>query len=182
MQYAREPLTSDEASRLANVCQTRREQLVVWTLLDLGLRADELASMKRSQIDWGSARIRVHGEDGPYKSRSRLRVVPITDRVRPLLAAHFAMDETFGMTRRTIHRIVTAVRAYLSVTRAEPIRRALSITRRVRVERAGPRCHPVTYPELLRALSISLPWSLLSSHRGQRPARAFEAPATCCAS
>lgn len=109
MQHAREPLTSDEASRLANVCQTRREQLVVWTLLDLGLRADELASMKRGQIDWGSATIRIHGKGGPHGSHSKLRVVPITDRVRPLLDAHFALNETFGMSRRTIHRIVTAV-------------------------------------------------------------------------
>jgi integrase/recombinase XerD len=33
-QYKREPLTPDEANRLANACQTHEEKLVIWTLLD----------------------------------------------------------------------------------------------------------------------------------------------------
>jgi integrase/recombinase XerD len=36
-QYVREPLTADEADRLANACETPTEQLIVWTLLDTGL-------------------------------------------------------------------------------------------------------------------------------------------------
>lgn len=42
-QYKREPLTPDEANRLANACQTHEEKLIVWTLLDTGLRVAELA-------------------------------------------------------------------------------------------------------------------------------------------
>ena len=34
-QYKREPLTTDEATRLANPCDPHEEKLVVWTLLDL---------------------------------------------------------------------------------------------------------------------------------------------------
>ena len=37
-QYVREPLTAEEADRLANACETPTEQLIVWTLLDTGLR------------------------------------------------------------------------------------------------------------------------------------------------
>jgi integrase/recombinase XerD len=37
-QYTREPLTADEADRLANAFETPTEQLIVWTLLDTGLR------------------------------------------------------------------------------------------------------------------------------------------------
>jgi integrase/recombinase XerD len=44
-QYKREPLTSDEANRLANACQTHEEKLIVWTLLDTGLRVAELANL-----------------------------------------------------------------------------------------------------------------------------------------
>jgi integrase/recombinase XerD len=44
-QYKREPLTPDEANRLANVCHTHAEKLVVWTLLDTGLRVAELATL-----------------------------------------------------------------------------------------------------------------------------------------
>jgi hypothetical protein len=41
-QYVREPLTVDESDRLSNACETTTERLVVWTLLDSGLRAGEL--------------------------------------------------------------------------------------------------------------------------------------------
>ena len=44
-QYKREPLTPDEANRLANACEHYREKLVVWTLLDTGLRVSELANL-----------------------------------------------------------------------------------------------------------------------------------------
>ena len=41
-QYVRGPLTAEEADRLANACETPTEQLIVWTLLDTGLRVSEL--------------------------------------------------------------------------------------------------------------------------------------------
>jgi hypothetical protein len=39
-QYVRESLTAEEADRLSNACDTPTEKLVVWTLLDTGLRVD----------------------------------------------------------------------------------------------------------------------------------------------
>jgi integrase/recombinase XerD len=42
-QFKREPLTQDEANRLANACADYREKLIIWTLLDTGLRVSELA-------------------------------------------------------------------------------------------------------------------------------------------
>ena len=36
-QFKREPLTADEANRLASVCNTYEEKLIVWTLLDTGV-------------------------------------------------------------------------------------------------------------------------------------------------
>ncbi len=56
-QYKREPLTQDEASRLANACTTGEERLIVWTLLDTGLRVNELATLSRDPfalILWAS--------------------------------------------------------------------------------------------------------------------------------
>ena len=50
-QYKREPLTPDEANRLASACETHPERLIVWTLLDTGLRVSELAGLTRDQID-----------------------------------------------------------------------------------------------------------------------------------
>ncbi len=59
-QYKREPLTGDEATRLANACNPHEEKLVVWTLLDTGLRVSELANLKRANLDWQTHRLMVY--------------------------------------------------------------------------------------------------------------------------
>ena len=48
-QFKREPLTQEEATRLANACTTAEERLAVWTLLDTGLRVSELATLTKGQ-------------------------------------------------------------------------------------------------------------------------------------
>jgi len=63
-QYKREPLTNDQATRLANACTTPAERLVIWTLLDTGLRLRELEGLTRQTIDWQGQRLRVHGKGG----------------------------------------------------------------------------------------------------------------------
>lgn len=108
-QYRREPLTPDQATRLANACETPIERLVVWTLLDTGLRLRELASITRETIDWQGQRLRVHGKGGPYGSRSKVRVIPLTPRVRALLEPYFALHDALEIGPKTIQRIVTRV-------------------------------------------------------------------------
>src|SRR5690349_19752772 len=78
-QYKREPLSPEEANHLVNACNSHEEKLVVWTLLDTGLRVSELASLTRKEIDWQSnpPRIVVHGKGGPFGTRSKRRVVPL---------------------------------------------------------------------------------------------------------
>ena len=56
-QFKREPLTPDEANRLANACKSHDEKLIVWTLLDTGLRVAEFSGLKRDNIDWQGHRI-----------------------------------------------------------------------------------------------------------------------------
>jgi integrase/recombinase XerD len=51
-QYVREPLTAEEADRLANACVTPTEQLIVWTLLDTGLRVSELCALTTKDLLW----------------------------------------------------------------------------------------------------------------------------------
>ncbi len=50
-QYKREPLIQEEATRLAQACKNHEERLVVWTLLDTGLRVGEFSSLSRDNID-----------------------------------------------------------------------------------------------------------------------------------
>jgi integrase/recombinase XerD len=104
--FKREPLTHDEANRLANVCKTHREKLVVWTLLDTGLRVSELANLKKDNLDWQGQRLMVYGKGGPYGSSTKRRVIPLSPRVQPLLEHHFAMHDTLGIGTRAIQKLI----------------------------------------------------------------------------
>ena len=117
-QYKREPLTKEQASRLEEACQTAGERMVVWVLLDTGLRVDELATLTRTQIDWQGKRLKINGKGGSFGSKSKIRYVPLSTRARALLEAHFALNEKFGKNKRTLQRIVkqVATRAELSKT------------------------------------------------------------------
>jgi len=91
-QYKREPLTQYEATCLANACATAAERLVVWTLLDTGLRVSELAGLTRQHLDWQQHRLMIYGKGGPYGSHSKRRVLPLSSRVRPLIEHHFSLN------------------------------------------------------------------------------------------
>jgi integrase/recombinase XerD len=108
-QYKREPLTQHEASVLANACATHEERIVVWTLLDTGLRVSELTGLTRRHIDWQQHRLIVYGKGGPYGSRSKRRVLPLSPRVRALLEPHFAVRDELGMCPRTVQRLLKRV-------------------------------------------------------------------------
>lgn len=51
-QYKKEPLNDDEINRTTNACHTFREEFVVWTFLDTGLRLSEFADLKKDNIQW----------------------------------------------------------------------------------------------------------------------------------
>ena len=92
-QYVREPLTAEEADRLANACETPTEKLIVWTLLDTGLRVSELCALTSKNVLWQQRQLRVKGKGGPYGKKTKVRVVPMSRRVRALLEHHFALRE-----------------------------------------------------------------------------------------
>lgn len=108
-QYKREPLSDDEVNRLTNACETFEEKLVVWTLLDTGLRVSELATLKKSNIQWQEKRIMVYGKGGPYGKKTKRRIIPMTERVKTLFDHWFAIHDQFDMSPRTIQRIVKRV-------------------------------------------------------------------------
>jgi integrase/recombinase XerD len=116
-QYKREPLTPDEANRLANACQTHEEKLVVWTLLDTGLRVSELAGLTKNNLDWQNHRLMIYGKGGPYGSRSKRRLIPLSPRVQPLLEGHLALHDTVGVTSRTMQRLVKGVATWAHIRR-----------------------------------------------------------------
>jgi integrase/recombinase XerD len=116
-QYKREPLMAEEANRLASLCNTHEEKLVVWTLLDTGLRVAELANLTKDNIDWQGHRLMIYGKGGPYGTQSKRRVVPLTPRVQPLLEGHFALHDTLGMSVRTLQRVVRMIANRAGISR-----------------------------------------------------------------
>lgn len=79
-QYKREPLFPAEANDLANACNTHEEKLVVWTLLDTGLRVAELSTLNKNNIDWQNHRLMIYGKGGPYGKKTKRRIIPMTAR------------------------------------------------------------------------------------------------------
>jgi mannobiose 2-epimerase len=79
-QYVREPLTAEEADRLANACETPTEQLIVWTLLDTGLVGEPCAESHADSAT--EARLEVKS--------MRLKLIPLFISSLVLLAPCFS--------------------------------------------------------------------------------------------
>ena len=99
-QYKREPLSSEQSDKLANAAESFQEKLVIFTLLDTGLRVSELSNLKKDNIQWQERRLMIYGKGGPYGKKTKRRVIPMTDRVRRVLEHHFAFENTFGISVR----------------------------------------------------------------------------------
>src|SRR5271157_1767185 len=70
-QYVREPLTAEESDRLSNACETSTERLVVWTLLDTGLRVGELCDLTPKNVLWQQRQLRFTGKGALTVRRPR---------------------------------------------------------------------------------------------------------------
>jgi integrase/recombinase XerD len=117
-QYVREPLIAEESDRLSNACETPTERLVVWTLLDTGLRVSELCGLTAKDVLWQQRQLRIKGKGGPHgKKKTKHRVVPMSNRVRALLEHYFALEATFPVKTRRAQDVVKAVANRAGITR-----------------------------------------------------------------
>ena len=123
-QFRREPLTAENADRLVNACTAFQEKLVIWTLIDTGLRVGEFCALRPQRVEWQYERVVVHGKGGPYGSLSRRRVVPLTPRVStttlllgPLTSGQFAQLEAAGLQSSYRSLAVTAAGGRVSLLR-----------------------------------------------------------------
>jgi len=108
-QYKREPLTNEEANQLANAAQTPIEKLIIYTLLDTGIRVSELANLKKENILWQDKRLIIYGKGGPYGKKSKRRVVQLTERAFTLISHWFSISDTIGRKKRAIQKTVDRV-------------------------------------------------------------------------
>ena len=105
-QYVRAPLRAEEADALAQACKTTEEKMIVWTLLDTGLRVSELCSLTPQHILWQQKAFRVQGKGGPHGKQSKLRVVPMSKRIQPLMEHYFAVHDAWFVGKRQVQKIV----------------------------------------------------------------------------
>jgi integrase/recombinase XerD len=116
-QYKREPLTNDEADRLANACKTAVEKLVVYTLLDTGLRVSELASLQKDNLQWQDRRLVIFGKGGPYGKKTKRRIVPLTERAYTVLSHFFSLQDKLDYSPRSIQLIVKRIAQRSGITK-----------------------------------------------------------------
>lgn len=117
-QYVREPLRAEDADKLSQACETTQEKLIIWTLLDTGLRVSELCSLTPQHILWQQKSLRISGKGGPYGKKSKKRVVPMSKRVQALLEHYFAINNSWPVGERQVQKIVKQIanRARLTET------------------------------------------------------------------
>ncbi len=111
-QFKREPLTPVEADKLYQACNSVQEKLIIWILLDTGLRVSELCSLTPQNILWQQKSIRISGKGGPYGKQTKKRVVPMSNRVQSLLEHYFAITDKFPIGPRQVQSRVEVRRAY----------------------------------------------------------------------
>jgi len=105
-QFKREPLRSEESDKLCQACKNVQEKLIVWILLDTGMRVSELCSLTPQNILWQQQTIRMSGKGGPYGKKTKKRVIPMSKRVQALLEHYFAIHDTFPVGIRRVQTLL----------------------------------------------------------------------------
>jgi integrase/recombinase XerD len=107
--HVREPLNSEEADRLAHACQSTKEKLIIWILLDTGLRVSELCHLTPDNLLWQQRSLRISGKGGPYGKKSKKRIVPMSKRVQALLEPYFTLHDQWFAGERQVQKIVKQI-------------------------------------------------------------------------
>jgi integrase/recombinase XerD len=115
-QFVREPLRAEDADKICQACKTMLEKLIVWTLIDTGLRVSELCALTPRNILWQQRTLRISGKGGPYGKKTKKRVVPVSKRVLALLEHYFAINDSFPVGVRQVQKIVKLIANRAKIT------------------------------------------------------------------
>lgn len=116
-QYIREPLRSEDADKLSQACETPLEKMIIWTLLDTGLRVSELCDITDQNILWQQKALSVDGKGGPFGKRTKKRIVPISKRVQTLFQHYFALNKNWPIGKRQVQKIVKRLANKAKITK-----------------------------------------------------------------
>jgi integrase len=63
-------------------------------------RVSELCGLTAKGILWRPRQLRIKGKGGPHGEKTKVRVVPMSNRVRALLEHHFTLEKSFPVKTR----------------------------------------------------------------------------------
>lgn len=119
-EYKREPLTAHDCNKLQNECETLKEKLIIWTLLDTGLRIEEFCNMDKKNIDWTNHTITVWGKNTSGEGGKKRRTVPMSERIRRMLEVWIAENDGINIAIRTAQKIVKKVANRACIGKCSP--------------------------------------------------------------
>jgi integrase/recombinase XerD len=99
----------EEVDKLCHACETVEEKLLIWTLLDTGLRVSELCSLTPQHVLWQEKTLRISGKGGPHGKKTKKRIVPLSRRIQTLLEHYFALHEKWFVGARQVQKVVKKI-------------------------------------------------------------------------
>jgi integrase/recombinase XerD len=104
--YTQTPLEDHEIQRLERACVTAEDKIVLWTLLDTGIRVSELAYLQVADVHFDT------------RSLWRVNPIPLTERTFTALHACFQLQSMLFLNVRRIQRIVRALAVRADIRRS----------------------------------------------------------------
>jgi len=114
--FKRTGLGEEDIDKLVNAADGHQQKLIIFGLLETGMRVGEFASLTKENFKWQKDRIIVDGKGGPFGKRSKKRVIPLSTRARTIFEAHFTMNDTIPWSIKTIERVVERVAEKAGIT------------------------------------------------------------------
>lgn len=123
--HSRIPLDKDEAISLCLACKTQKERMLVWVLLDTGLRINEYCRLELKAINWQGHNISVWGKNTSRKRLENMdipnpkkkRIVPMTKRVQAILQDYFTYTEKMEMSERNANYIIKKIQRKTTISK-----------------------------------------------------------------
>lgn len=128
--HKRIPLDRDESILLCLACKTIQERMLVWTLLDTGIRINEYCKLSPKNINWQGHYITIHGKNTSRKklidgiaNPKKKRLVPMTKRVQAVLQDYFTNidQESIHMSERNANYVISRIRSRTTIDLGKPI-------------------------------------------------------------
>jgi len=95
-----------------------QRKLKQWRLLLISPQHSLTATLlNKQQIQWQQGAIRIKGKGGPYGKKSKVRVIPMSRRLKTLLENFFVMHDKFPWTARTIQRVMKRIANKAGITK-----------------------------------------------------------------